>query len=510
MGGAGAARGLRLRLPLRGAGPVGGIRGGLAGGAGVGGGAAAPGLRQGSAGLVVGAAAGRSRACLLALQGGLLVAWAAPASRAHRPGACVFAMCLSPGGWARLAVSGEAPEGVPLSSCVKVGTEGAGRAACEVFIFASAAEAGEWVVEITRAARGAEPVPGLQSRLAAAEEALARREGEHAAALEGALGDARRQAREASAERERAELATADRVRARKEAAQLRLKIESLETSVMAAEGEAASWRRRGARAEEAARVRAARVEERAQELTASTAATASHREAELHRRLDERERRELELEEALAAEREHGRQLERALAQESSKCSAQEEKSRFLGEALRDGRSALEAASARAVRLEVQVGQQRAREAALAERAAESQEQRGALERELAGRSDEALALSKRLEQAFRDGSERDLAFSDVRSSLEQSVVHLESALADVSAEAERLAAALAEKERECVEYAEERLSLLASVEALRASLQVSEAERAREAREGARGRADQQAAAAALHAASAAKSLK
>ena len=51
-------------------------------------------------------------------------------------------MCLSPGGWARLAVSGEAPEGVPLSSCVKVGTEGAGRAACEVFIFASAAEAG--------------------------------------------------------------------------------------------------------------------------------------------------------------------------------------------------------------------------------------------------------------------------------------------------------------------------------------------------------------------------------
>ena len=71
-------------------------------------------------------------------------------------------------------------------------------------------------------------------------------------------------------------------------------------------------------------------------------------------------------------------------------------------------------------------------------------------------------------------------------------------------------LEAELAEKERECAEYAEERLSLLASVEALRASLQVSEAERAREAREGARGRADQQAAAAALHAASAAKSLK
>ena len=446
------------------------------------------------------------RACLLALQGGLLVAWAAPAARAHRPGACLFAMCLCPGGWARLAVAGEAPGGVPLSCCVKVGTEGAGRAACEVFIFASAAEASDWVIHITHAARGAEPVPELRARLAAAEEALARREGEHAAALEEALGDAGRQAWEARTERERAELATADRVRARKEAVELRLKIESLETSAKAAESEAASWRRRGARAEEAARVRAARVEVRAQELTASTAAAASHREAELQRSLEERERRELELEEALAAEREHGRRLERALAQESSKGRAQEEKSRFLGQALRDGRSALEAASARAVRLEVQVGQQRAREGAFAERAVESQERRGALERDLADRSDEALALSKRLEQAFRDGSERDLAFSDIRSSLEQSVVRLEGALAEASAEAERLGAALAEKEEECVELGKERLSLLGSVEALRASLQVSEAERAREARQGARDRADQEAAAAALQAGGAA----
>ena len=305
---------------------------------------------------------------------------------------------------------------------------------------------------------------------------------------------------------QRAELAAADRVRAGKEAAELRLKIESLETSAKAAESEAASWRRRGARAEEAARVRAARVEVRAQELTASTAAAASHREAELQRSLEERERRELELEEALAAEREHGRRLERALAQESSKGRAQEEKSRFLGQALRDGRSALEAASARAVRLEAQVGQQRAREGAFAERAVESQERREALERDLADRSDEALALSKRLEQAFRDGSERDLAFSDIRSSLEQSVVRLEGALAEASAEAERLGAALAEKEEECVELGKERLSLLGSVEALRASLQVSEAERAREARQGARDRADQEAAAAALQAGGAA----
>ena len=135
-----------------------------------------------------------------------------------------------------------------------------------------------------------------------------------------------------------------------------------------------------------------------------------------------------------------------------------------------------------------------------------ESQERREALERDLADRSDEALALSKRLEQAFRDGSERDLAFSDIRSSLEQSVVRLEGALPAASAEAEWLGAALAEKEEERVELGKERLSLLGSVEALRASLQVSEAERAREARQGARDRSDQEAAAAALQAGGAA----
>jgi hypothetical protein len=83
---------------------------------------------------------------------------------------------------------------------------------------------------------------------------------------------------------------------------------------------------------------------------------------------------------------------------------------------------------------------------------------------------------------------------------------VRLEGALAEASAEAERLGAALAEKEEERVELGKERLSLLGSVEALRASLQVSEAERAREARQGARDRADQEAAAAALQAGGAA----
>ena len=486
LGGLGGLAGLRQRLVLPRGGAVGAIRGGLA----AAGGAAAT-LRQGSAALVP-RGGGAPRACLLALQGGLLVAWAAPRGRGHRPGGCLFAMCLCPGGWARLTIAGEVPTGVARDCALKVGTEGAGRAGCEVFIFASTEEAAEWAAAVKRAALGGEPVPGLEARLAAAEEALAKREREHASALEGALGEARRGAQDARIERDRADLAESDRRRARMELSELRLSVEGLESSLSASEREISSWKRRGQRAEERARARATYVEERAQELTAATAAAASRREAELHEQLEQNSSRAIELEQALAAESRRVRQLEEALAQESAQSHAREEKARALREALEDGRTALQAASTRAARLEVLVAQQKAREGALKERSLESRDREEALACELAERCEEAAALQRDLEQALRDGSEREATFSAVRASLEQSVVHLQNKFSEGRKEIAELKQALGLREVECAELAEERISLQSWVQILQASSEMSEADRAKAMRGDAQVRAE------------------